>query len=214
MSANFDDTAIFPTGISFGSKATRMRKTLIVIKGSGAENRTARWADSRRKYDLGYGVKSMDDLAVVIDFFEAFNACLIGFRALDWSDFQSCPPLQKPSGADQLIGVGDGVTTVFPLSKTYGAGTRTYTKAIVKIIAGSVLVQVGGSPVTPSSIDYNKGLVTLGSAPAASVLVTAGFQYHVPIRLDTDELTLSMDLARAGKFQSIPAIELFPGELV
>ena len=46
------------------------RRTDIVTLGSNREARNARWAHSRRRYEAGYGVKSLAQLAQVIDFFE------------------------------------------------------------------------------------------------------------------------------------------------
>ncbi|MFX7866418.1 DUF2460 domain-containing protein, partial [Acinetobacter baumannii] len=52
----------FPTAISRASQGGPERRTDVVTLGSGYEERNARWADSRRSYDAGYGVKSLDDL--------------------------------------------------------------------------------------------------------------------------------------------------------
>ena len=60
----------FPAGISLGSSGGPERRTEIVALGSGAEERNSRWADSKRRYDAGYGVKTLDDLNGIIGFFE------------------------------------------------------------------------------------------------------------------------------------------------
>src|SRR5690349_8215883 len=46
----------FPTAIAFHSSGGPERKTEIVTLGSGFEERNAVWANSRRRYDVGYGV--------------------------------------------------------------------------------------------------------------------------------------------------------------
>jgi uncharacterized protein (TIGR02217 family) len=56
---------------------------------SGAEERNSRWADSKRSYNAGYGIKSVDDLHAVIAFFEERRGRLHGFRWKDWSDYKS-----------------------------------------------------------------------------------------------------------------------------
>ena len=48
----------FPTDISRGAQGGPERRTDVVVLGSGFEERNARWADSRRSYNAGYGVKS------------------------------------------------------------------------------------------------------------------------------------------------------------
>jgi uncharacterized protein (TIGR02217 family) len=75
----------FPTTIAFHSSGGPERKTEIVTLGSGFEERNAVWANSRRRYDVGYGVKTLDDLHAVIAFFEARLARLYGFRFKDFA---------------------------------------------------------------------------------------------------------------------------------
>ena len=52
----------FPTSISHGSMSGTQRRTQIVVLGSGREERNSNWADSRRLYNAGYGIKTLDDL--------------------------------------------------------------------------------------------------------------------------------------------------------
>ena len=110
----------FPTGISRGAQGGPERRTDVVVLGSGFEERNSRWADSRRSFNAGYGVRSLDDLHAVIAFFEERRGRLYGFRWRDHSDWKSCAPGQAPSAEDQVIGVGDGARALFQLIKTYG----------------------------------------------------------------------------------------------
>ncbi len=48
----------FPTGISLGASGGPERRTEIVVLGSGAEERNSRWADSKRSWNAGYGIKA------------------------------------------------------------------------------------------------------------------------------------------------------------
>ena len=94
----------FPDNISRGARGGPERRTQIVELASGAEERNASWANSRRRYDVAYGIRRADDLAAVVAFFEARNGRLHGFRFKDWADFKSCLPSQTPGPADQPIG--------------------------------------------------------------------------------------------------------------
>ena len=107
----------FPARLSFGSTGGPERKTEIVALASGHEERNAPWAHSRRRFDAGMGLQSLDDLAAVVEFFEARAGRLHGFRWEDWADFKSCLPSRSPGFEDQRIGVGDGMTVRFPLVK-------------------------------------------------------------------------------------------------
>jgi uncharacterized protein (TIGR02217 family) len=40
------------------------------------------------------------------------------------------------------------------------------------------------------------------------VLVTAGFEFDVAVRFDTDELPVTLDIERLGSITSIPLVEI------
>src|SRR5262245_35688466 len=143
----------FPTAISRASHGGPERRNDVVVLGSGAEERNARWADSRRSYNAGYGVKSLDDLHAVIAFFEERRGRLHGFRWRDPADCKSCPPEATTTALDQAIGMGDGVATAFQLRKIYGSVFNPWTRRIAKPVADTVLVAVAGALQTPGA-DY------------------------------------------------------------
>ena len=60
---------LFPTAIALGASGGPERRTQIVTLASGREERNQQWTHSRRRYDAGYGVKSLDDIYAVIAFF-------------------------------------------------------------------------------------------------------------------------------------------------
>ena len=60
---------LFPLDVALKSAGGPERRTDIVSFGSGREARNARWAQSRRRFDAGYGVKTLDALQAVFDFF-------------------------------------------------------------------------------------------------------------------------------------------------
>jgi uncharacterized protein (TIGR02217 family) len=203
----------FPTAISRASQGGPERRTDVVVLGSGAEERNARWADSRRSYNAGYGVKSLDDLHAVIAFFEERRGRLHGFRWRDPADWKSCPPETTPTALDQPIGAGDGATAVFQLVKTYGAAFNPWTRAIGKPVSGTVLVAVAGvtqAPGTAYTVDHAAGVITFlaGHIPAASADITAGYEFDVPVRFDTDRLEINIQGVRHGAIPSIPIVEI------
>lgn len=200
----------FPTNIAFGSSGGPERRTEVVTLGSGSERRNARWAESRRRYDAGYGVHSLADLHQVIAFFEERRGKLFGFRWRDRADDSSAPPGTEPAATDQALGIGDGETAVFALRKTYGALHAPYPRQIVKPVAGSVTVAIDGIVTEAFAVDPATGLVTLGEAPAEGALVTAGFRFDVPVRFDTDQLVINLAAFEAGEIPSIPIVEIRP----
>src|SRR4051794_34600051 len=112
---------LFPLDIALKSAGGPERRTDVVTLGSGREERNARWAHSRRRYDAGYGVKTFDALSDVVAFFEERRGRLYGFRWRDRLDHSSAAPGMSVTATDQAIGISDGTTAAFQLSKTYGS---------------------------------------------------------------------------------------------
>lgn len=202
----------FPTAISRGARGGPERRTDIVALGSGAEERNARWADSRRSYDAGYGVTSLDDLHAIVAFFEERRGRLHGFRWRDPLDHKSCAPNAAISPLDQQIGVGTGTRATFELTKLYGSTIAPYARRITRPVAGSVVVAVAGitQPGSAYTVDHATGTVAFlaGRVPISGALVTAGFEFDVPVRFDTDKLEINLSGFRSGAIPSIPLIEI------
>ena len=206
---SFDEVR-FPPQISRGSSGGPERRTEIVVTGSGSEERNSRWADSRRRYNAGFGVKSLDDIHLVVAFFEERRGRLHGFRWKDHLGFKSGAPGNAVTPFDQAIGTGDGATRRFQLVKRYGSGLRDYLRVITKPVAGSLRVAVAGQEVTGFTPDAAMGVVTLAAAPPAGAAVTAGFCFDVPVRFDTDELRINLTQFAGGDIPDIPIVEIRP----
>ncbi|SDB31610.1 DUF2460 domain-containing protein [Bauldia litoralis] len=203
----------FPTEIAFGSAGGPERLTEVVTLGSGHEERSSRWADPRRRYNAGYGIRSIDDLHAVVAFFEERRGRLYGFRWRDRVDFSSAAPSGAVTPTDQVIGVGDGATTTFQLVKTYGALHAPYRRTIAKPVSATVRVAVDSAELDEGddwSCDLTTGIVTFtpGSVPAVDAAVTAGFAFDVPVRFDTDRLDINLSSFAAGDIPTIPLVEI------
>lgn len=205
----FDDIR-FPVTISRGAAGGPERRTEIVTTASGREERNSRWADSKRSYNAGFGVKSLSDIHEVVRFFEERRGRLHGFRWKDHADFKSCAPQNVVSALDQAIGTGNGVVAAFQLVKRYGTGLRDYVRIIGKPVAGTVVVAVNGVATAQFTLDVLTGIVTFnpGFIPAAAAQVTAGFEFDVPVRFDSDRLAINLEGFTAGDIPEIPVVEL------
>jgi len=205
----------FPIDISLASSGGPERRTDIVLLGSGRESRNARWYHSRRRYEAGYGIKTLDALATALAFFEERRGRLYGFRWRDRLDFKSCLPSQEPAATDQGIGTGDGQKATFQLLKRYGGAHAPYERPILKPVDGSVRVAIDGTELTPGldfSCDATTGVVTFAESrvPASGAVVTAGYLFDVPVRFDTDRLEIDCAAFSAGAIPSLPVIEIVP----
>lgn len=200
----------FPLDIALASSGGPERRTDVVTLGSGREERNARWAHSRRRYDAGYGVKSFVALSAIVAFFEERRGRLHGFRFRDRLDFASGPPGLSPTPVDQIIGTGNGTARAFQLVKTYGTGASAYQRPVAKPVAGTARVSINGTETLAFTTETTTGLVTLTSAPAAGAVIRAGFLFDVPVRFDTDRLDITWSGVNSGDIPSIPLIEIRP----
>jgi uncharacterized protein (TIGR02217 family) len=204
---------LFPLDIALRSAGGPERRTEIVTLASGREERNARWAHSRRRYDAGYGVKSLEALSQAIAFFEERRGRLHGFRWRDRLDHSSAAPGVAVTALDQMIGVGDGGTSLFVLSKSYGGAFDPYARPIAKPVAGSVVVAVDGEAAEEGvafTCDTTSGVVIFldGHVPADGAVITAGFLFDVPVRFDTDYLEVDLSAFAAGAIPKIPLVEI------
>lgn len=201
----------FPANLSFGSVGGPERRTDVVALTNGHEERNTPWAHSRRRYDAGVAMRSLDDISVLIDFFEARRGQLHGFRWKDWSDFKTTKPSGTPGFRDQVIGMGDGETKTFQLKKHYQSGPNMYERPISKPVEGSVLAGVSVDEQIAGvhfEVDYTSGEITFVDAPPAEVEVTAGFEFDVPVRFDTDSIQTSVSSFQAGEVPNVPIVEI------
>ena len=200
----------FPTDVARGARGGPQRLTQIVTLASGREVRNSRWAHSRRRYDAGVGIRTLDALAAVVAFFEERRGRLYGFRWRDQLDWKSGPPSQTPAATDQVIGTGNGVTATFQLCKHYGTGIATYRRPITKPLPGEVLVAV----TDPAHVacDVTTGLVSFaaGHLPGPGAVVSAGFLFDVPVRFDIDAIEVDLSAFEAGEIPRIPIVEIMP----
>ncbi|WP_127601004.1 DUF2460 domain-containing protein [Nitratireductor alexandrii] len=204
---------LFPSAVSFGATGGPVRRNEIVTLTSGRERRNARFADSRRSYDAGTGLRSLEDVYAVLAFFEARRGSLHGFRFRDPFDRKSCAPEQTPSALDQAIGTGDATTAAYQLVKRYGSGPDAYARAIRKPVEGTVSVAVDGVEAAAGAdfaVDVTTGIVTFapGSIPPVGLEITAGYEFDVPVRFDSEALSVSLAAFKAGQIPAVPLIEV------
>jgi uncharacterized protein (TIGR02217 family) len=201
----------FPASLSLGAVGGPERRVEIVTLANGHEERNAPWAHSRRRYDAGMGLRSLDDVATLVAFFEAREGQLHAFRWKDWSDFKSCQPSGEVTGEDQVIGAGDEVTSSFQLVKSYASGDSVYVRPIRKPVAGTVQITVSGEPQAEGgdyALDTATGIVTFSHPPDIQAVIRAGYEFDVPVRFATDAIRTSMASFNAGEVPDVPVIEV------
>lgn len=176
----FHDTAIFPTDIGYGSIGGPRFLTEITPYGSGHEQRVVRWPYPKHEWNAAYGIKSIEHFRTLMAFFLARRGRAYGFRFHDHDDHDA---------TGQTIGTGDGTTDEFQLVKIYEEGAYELERKITRPISGSVTVYVDGLEVSSGvSVDHTTGIVTFDDPPSTGEIVTADFEFHIPMRFDIDYL--------------------------
>ena len=192
----------FPSDISYGATGGPIYSTDVVTMFSGHEQRNSNWKNARAKYNIASGVKTEKQWQALIAFFRACKGKAIGFRFKDWSDY---------SAVAQQSGIGDGLTTEFQLVKFYSSGSAAVVARIIKKpVAGTVKIHINNNlrGTMNYSINYSTGIVSFTEAPVSGVIITADFEFDVPVRFDTDELQLSLDSFNSASWNSIPLVEI------
>lgn len=201
----------FPESLSLGAIGGPQRRTDVVTLANGFEERNTPWAHSRRIYDAGLGMRSIDDLQRVTGFFEARMGQLHGFRWKDWADYKSSAASAEIAFTDQSIAIGDGDQTVFQLVKNYASGEQLYKRPLRKPVAGTVRVGLEQDELTEGvdyEVDATTGLITFAIPPELDAEIFAGYEFDVPVRFDTDRILASVESFQAGQVPDIPVIEV------
>ncbi|KQN35321.1 DUF2460 domain-containing protein [Sphingomonas sp. Leaf38] len=189
----FDDV-LFPLELGREAEVAPGFSTAILTSAGGREARNAGWAEARTAYDVGPGLRSEADIAVLLAFFRARMGAARAFRLRDPFDF---------AAGGQAIGTGDGVQRRFALVKWYERAARRITRPV----PGSISVSVGGVGTAAFSVEAG-GWVVLDVAPATGVVVTAGFVFDVPVRFAEDRLSVARATFLAGVAASVPLVEV------
>jgi len=161
--------------------------TVVQDTASGHEVRIARWAQGRHRYRAEKTALDAGDIAELKAFYLARRGALFAFRWKDHLDFTSAADGQSaPTDVDQVIGTGDGTRVLFPLRKQYDlAGLNPYVRPITLPVDGTVVVAFDGSPQSSGwTVNLTSGVVTFDGPPSLDVVITAGFEFDVPVRFE------------------------------
>ena len=73
---------------------------------------------------------------------------------------------------------------------------------------GTVKVAVNGTLRQDWTLDAATGLLAFATAPAPGAAVTAGFEFDVPVRFDTDAIRVQASSFQAGEAPAVPVVEV------
>lgn len=202
----------FPRAIGYRATGGPGFSTVVNQAFSGQENRNRNWANSRGKWTIDLQTPSPSQVTsrqsyidLLLSFFLAVGGKADAFRLLDHKD-------HKCTG-QSLASLG---SNNYQLQRTYTIGGRSYVRKITKPIwssvndyqgnalAQTVVLKSSGTPLTYSTdwtIDATTGIVTTTHGT-----LTADFQYHFPVRFDTDDLAMQVEESYISGGQGIVSL--------
>ncbi len=191
--------ARFPTDISYGISGGPYFETEIIETHSGAEYRNIRTPYGRNKYNIVSGIKTKEQLDEVVSFFRAAKGKAMGFRFKDWLDFEA---------TQQFLGWGDGKSQEFQLVKIYSKGVTIEARKITKPVRNTEKIFINGKRTRLYKVDYDTGVVCFAKPPRKGAKIEADFEFDVPVRFNSDQLSVSMENYGVHSFDNIDLIEL------
>lgn len=173
--------AIFPTlaGLKFGVTRTPTWNTTRKTSVGGREFRAANMLYPTYRYKLAYEFlrdlrSGVDELRTLVGFFNARQGSFDSFLFNDTDD---------NSVTAQNIGTGNGSTTQFQLTRTFGGFTDP-----VYDVNGTPLIYKAGAlqTLTTHYTLSSTGLVTFVTAPTAGQAITWTGGYYWRVRFEQD----------------------------
>lgn len=172
--------------------------TVIAGSGSDIEQRNIT-RPARLEWDLDKPIENRTKINEVISFFRARNGKASGFRYKDWIDYRA---------TDELLGVVTAPAETFQCIITYPDDINTTTRTIKKPVAGTFKVTVGGDLQVDNvdyTVDTTTGIITYNGSDTG--VLSATFEFDVPVRFDTDKLPITLQRRDAGRIDGLPIIE-------
>ncbi|HSQ97382.1 MAG TPA: DUF2460 domain-containing protein [Rickettsiales bacterium] len=189
----------FPESISFNSSSMLEFNTTIITTKNGSEARNINWSKNKMKFNIVNGIKTKTELDEIFTFFRNVKGCGYGFRFKDWTDY---------SATSQELGVGDGSTVEFQLLKTYTVSGNIYTRKITKPVISTITLYLDDVESEDFSIDLTTGIITFNTAPSTDVVITADFEFDVPVRFNSDILEITLETINTGKIRELELLEI------
>ncbi len=173
------DGVIMPEAVSIGFSGGPTFATDKLQLATGFEKRLQNRALAVHRYTFSYEDKPAATVIAAKAFFYGRRGDFKAFLFKDWTDF---------AATAELLGTGDGSNKDFQARRVYTDGANPYVRTIRHLKSGTLVVKLDG--VTKTIVtDYTvsaSGLVSFVTAPTAAALVTADFQFYVPVRFDGD----------------------------
>lgn len=176
-------------------------KTRIVEMASGRERRNAEWSNARHRFTLPFLNIDNEKYRAIKQHHLTCRGMLHAFLYRD--------PLDNIAD-NETFGIGDGVRREFQLSKLSVISGVFYQRNVYALpdAPSDLAVTVDGVPTTAFTVDRDRGVVLLDSAPALNAVLRWSGQFVVWVRFNQDWLPFSIDSVMGDGFAHNGDIEL------
>lgn len=179
---------IFPSnlpGIEWNVKKTPIFSTRVLTSRSGMEYRAANWSYGKYRWQLSYAVLRQNRGGLT-ELQELLGFCLA--RQGMFEDFLYSDPTDN-SVTGQLLGVGNGAQTDFPLVRTLGVWTdpNLVANAITAVYVNGVEQTLTTDYTIEQIGKFGLDAIRLTTPAPFGEEVTADFSYYFPVRFMQDD---------------------------
>jgi len=165
------------------------------LHASGREARAARTATPLWRIELNYDLLRLQapyaEMQMIAGF---FDQC-----AGEGTTFLFQPPTLSPVAA-QTLGIGDGITTAFPLVVAFAGYSLTPAGVVPSAVYLAGVAQNGGYTVANTPFAPT---VMFATPPSAGVAVSADFAWYFLCRFEDDDLDTEEFMAQLYTLQSL-----------
>jgi len=203
---------VFPEDYSQGAVGGPEFRTTVVSTGSGFEQRNVDWATARCRWDLSRLLYDPATRDATIAFFRARKGRAHSFLFKDWADYfvgmawNAATRTLNHTGAHNFA-IGNGIQTVFELVRVYDSGGFTEARRITRPRNPIRVYLNGALQATGFTVDYNAGRITFTVPPGNGIAVGWSGEFFVPVRFDTDVLSMEYVSPTVGDAQ-LPVVEV------
>lgn len=192
----------FPSRLKLNVSGGPEMRVDVTRLSSGHERRNTRWSAPLRRYLISVGQRPLEEIQVLTAFFEARSGPLYGFLFRDPFEHKTAGNNQAVSAIDVQIGVGDGVTTAMNLILQNG-------RQVTHPIEESLRIAIDGEEVFSGfTFDQVTKKLVFDAAPPVGAIISAGFEFDVPVRFENEQLIATRTVNNAGEVSDITLLEL------
>lgn len=151
--------------------------TSIVKTDSGHEVVNIRHAQNQLAYDISYPTDDYTgQVAAAVKAMWKASRGGIPFLFRDWDPVNS-------ELTNEVIGVKDGTTTKFQITKTWTVGGQSQVRKITRPVS-PIVVKLNGVVLNSGyTVDYTTGIITF-SSPTGTETISVSGTYDIPVRFD------------------------------